>query len=68
MPGISNHSPRHSMLQADLFAGLSPLQTQVITQRKDFEELFDGFDRMRAISYVISPDLLLEFFDQHGYA
>lgn len=67
MPGISKHSPRHSMLQADLFAGLSPLQTQVITRRKDFEELFDGFDRMRAISYVISPALLLEFFDKRGY-
>jgi hypothetical protein len=55
------------MLQADLFAGLSPLQTQVITRRKDFDELFDGFDRMRAISYIISPHLLLEFFDKRGY-
>ncbi|MCL0046611.1 hypothetical protein M1N18_01365 [Dehalococcoidales bacterium] len=55
------------MLQANLFAGLSPLQTQVITRRKDFDELFDGFKRMRAISYIISPDLLLEFFDKRGY-
>jgi len=65
--GIPKRSPRHSVLQADLFAGLSPLQTQVISRRKDFEELFDGFIRMRAISYVISPDLLLEFFDKRGY-
>ena len=67
MPGISKRLPHHGMLQADLFAGLSPLQTQVITRRKDFDELFDGFNRMRAISYVISPDLLLEFFDKRGY-
>jgi len=65
--GIPKRSPRHSVLQADLFAGLSPLQTQVISRRKDFEELFDGFIRMRAISYVISPDLLLGFFDKRGY-
>lgn len=67
MPGISKRGHRDSALQADLFASLSPLQTQVISRRKDFEELFDGFDRMRAISYVISPDLLLEFFDKRGY-
>lgn len=67
-----SHSPKHrqprSIYQPDLFAGLSPLQTQVITKRKDFEQLFDGFERMRAVSYVVSPDLLLEFFDQHGYS
>lgn len=57
----------HNILQGDLFAGLSPLQTRLIARRKDFDELFDGFTKMRAISYVISPDLLLEFFDQRGY-
>ncbi|HEX77612.1 MAG TPA: hypothetical protein G4O03_04270 [Dehalococcoidia bacterium] len=29
--------------------------------------LFTGFARMRAISYVLSPDLLLEFLDDFGY-
>ena len=53
VPGISKRSTHHSMLQADLFASLSPLRTQVITRRKDFDELFDGFDRMRAISYIV---------------
>ena len=67
MPGVSRRGKHQSVLQADLFAGLSPLRTQVIARRKDFEELFDGFARMRAISYVISPDLLLEFFDKRGY-
>ncbi len=67
MPGVSRRGKHQSVLQADLFAGLSPLRTQIIARRKDFEELFDGFARMRAISYVISPDLLLEFFDKRGY-
>ena len=56
-----------SALQADLFGGLSALRTRVIARRKDFDELFDGFARMRAVSYVISPDLLLDFFDRRGY-
>jgi len=67
MQHSSKHFQRQSILQADLFAGLSPLQTRLIARRRDFEELFDGFTKMRAISYVVSPDLLLEFFDQRGY-
>ena len=68
MPRSSKHFQQKGILQADLFAGLSPLQTRLITRRNDFEELFDGFIKMRAISYVVSPDLLLEFFDQRGYS
>ncbi len=56
-----------NILQADLFAGLSPLQTRLIAKRGDFDELFNGFIRMRAVSYVLSPDLLLEFYDKRGY-
>jgi len=67
MPHSSKHSRHQGILQADLFAGLSPLQTRVIARRKDFDELFDGFGKMRAISYVISPDLLLEFYDKRNY-
>ena len=58
---------RPSAAQGDLFGGLYLLQRRCIRQRKDFENLFDGFSRMRAISYVVSPDLLLEFFDKRGY-
>jgi len=67
MPHSSKHSRHQGILQADLFTGLSPLQTRVIARRKDFDELFDGFGKMRAISYVISPDLLLEFYDKRNY-
>jgi len=54
--------------QGDLFAGMYPLQTQVIMRRKDFDELFIGFNKMRAVSYIISPELLLEFYDKVGYS
>ena len=67
MPDVSKHPTLDSIHQGDLFAGVSPLQTQMITKRKDFDKLFDGFTKMRAVSYVISPDLLLEFYDKHGY-
>ena len=68
MPRSSKHLQQKGILQADLFAGLSPLQTRLIARRSDFEELFDGFIKMRAISYVVSPDLLLEFLEQRGYS
>lgn len=38
----------------------------VIDNRKKFEELFEGFTKLRAISYVVSPALLLNLFDR-GY-
>ena len=44
-----------------------PIQTQVISRKKDFAALFDGFAKMRAISYVASPSLLLEFLDDLDY-
>jgi len=67
---MPDHFERHkpsNVHQGDLFAGMYPLQTQVITRRKEFDELFNGFNKMRAVSYVISPDLLLEFYDKIGY-
>jgi hypothetical protein len=60
--------PKRSSSQADLFSSTRSLRTQVITPRKDFDGLFDGFSKMRAVSYVISPDLLLDFYDKRGYA
>ena len=44
------------------------MRTLVISQRQDFENLFKGFDKLKAISYVASLDLLLEFFDRNGYS
>ena len=42
-------------------------QTRIIQRRKDFEGLFEGFTSLKAISYVASPDLLLEFFEKRGF-
>ena len=53
--------------QRSLFTDIESLRTQVISRKKDFDALFDGFTKMRAISYVVSPDLLLEFFEERGY-
>lgn len=39
----------------------------VISSRKDFDALLTGFNKLRAITYVASPDLLLDFFEKHGY-
>ncbi len=60
-------SRKRSVPQADLFASTSQLRSVVIARRKDFDELFNGFNRMRAVSYVTSVDLLLDFYDQRGY-
>ncbi len=45
----------------------SKLQHVVIDDRRKFEELFHGFTKLWAISYVVSPELLLDFFDKRGY-
>jgi hypothetical protein len=44
------------------------LTSRVITTRRDFETLFVGYDRLRAVSYVVSPDLLLRLFDPPGFS
>lgn len=56
------------MKQQALFSGEPAFQTKVIARRSDFEALFEGFSRMRAITYVASPDLVLEFMEKRGYA
>lgn len=55
--------PKMNTLQPNLFTQMEKLQTLVISRRKDFDSLFEGFTKLRAISYVVSPDLLLEFFE-----
>jgi len=54
------------MIQDNLFPEQA-LRSQVILRRKDFEALFEGFSRLKAVSYVVSPDLLLEFLERRGF-
>jgi hypothetical protein len=54
-------------MQGNLFQGIGQIETRVISRRDDFESLFDGFTRLRGIAYVVSSDLLQEFFQKRGY-
>jgi len=58
---------KRQTVQTSLFQGLGHVETKVIARREDFEALFDGFTKMRAIAYVVSSDLLREFFEKRGY-
>jgi len=55
------------MSQGSLFSDPEAFHSKVILRRKDFDALFEGFVKLRAVSYVVSPDLLLEFLDRRGY-
>ena len=68
MADISEYPKQHTG-QISLFASNSmlPLRTVVISRRQNFENLFEGFTKLWAISYVVSPDLLLEYLDKRGY-
>ena len=55
------------MVQIAPGLGASPLHSCVISRRRQFDSLFDGFHRLQAISYVVSPDLLLAFFEGRGF-
>ena len=46
---------------------LEMVKTLVISRQRDFDGLFEGFAKLRAISYVSSADLLLELLDQRGF-
>ncbi|MBI4425202.1 MAG: phospholipase D family protein [Elusimicrobia bacterium] len=52
------------MDQPDFFPDPSALKTAVIGKRSDFDKLFDGFEGLRAVSYVVSPELLLGFYER----
>ena len=58
---------KRQTIQGSLFQGVANVETRVISHREDFESLFDGFTKMRAIAYVVSSDLLREFFEKRGY-
>ena len=57
------------MAQASLaMTGLEQtFHTVVISRQKDFDQLFEGFTEMRAVSYVSSAELLLHFLDARGF-
>lgn len=43
------------------------IHTLVISRQRDFDSLFEGFTGLRAISYISSADLVLEFLDKRGF-
>lgn len=45
----------------------SAVQTVIISRQRDFDALFDGFTEMRAVSYVSSTSLLLDFLGNRGF-
>lgn len=64
---MSFQSPAGLFENSGLFTEMKGLRTSVITKRRDFEGLFEGFQVLKAVTYVASPDLLLEFFEKRGY-
>ena len=55
------------MSQPSLFPDPQALKSRIIQRRKDFDGLFDGYARLRAISYVVSPQVLVDFLEKRGY-
>ena len=43
------------------------LQSVVIARQRDFDALFDGFTELKAVSYVTSCRLLLDFMENRGF-
>ena len=43
------------------------LNSQIIAKRQDFDKLFEGFHSLKAISYVTSPTVLLEYIEKKGF-
>lgn len=55
------------MSQPSLFPDPQALKSRIIQRRKDFDGLFDGYARLKAISYVVSPQVLVDFLEKRGY-
>lgn len=55
------------MTQMMMHAGLVPMFSQTIESRRDFDRLIQGYEHLTAISYVVSPDLLLQLFQAYGF-
>src|SRR3972149_1081558 len=43
------------------------IQSVVLTRQRDFDALFEGFTYLRAVSYVTSASLLLDFIENRGF-
>ena len=41
---------------------------ELIRSTRGFEQLLEGFDRVRAITYVARAQNVLDFFEKHGYS
>ena len=54
-------------MQPSLFDTLESLESRVISRRADFDQLFEGFSELRAVSYVASPQVLLDVLSDHGF-
>ena len=44
-----------------------PFKMVTLKRRNQWDKLFDGFSRMKAISFVVQPVFLLEYFSKRGY-
>ena len=55
-------------MQQSLFDALDGLKSRVITKRADFEGLLEGCTALRAITYVASPETLLDLLDKRRFA
>ena len=56
------------MAQAAFVVGPPRLRSRLLARRQEFDSLFEGYDRLQAVSYVVTPDLLLHFFDKRGFS
>jgi len=54
------------MQQPSLF-DVTQLKSKVITRRGDFAALIDGFPIARAVTYVASPDVLIDIIEAQGF-
>ena len=54
------------MQQPSLF-DVTQLKSKVITRRGDFTALIEGFPVARAVTYVASPDVLLDIIEAQGF-
>ena len=62
MDRVANISARTAALTVNL-----PFKSTVLRRRNQWDNLFKGFIKMKAISFVVQPVFLLEYFDNRDY-
>lgn len=60
--GIAKQSKNQQLPKIDL-----PFKMVTLKRRNQWNKLFDGFTKMRAISFVVQPVFLLEYYSERGY-